>query len=199
MRDLVAGERADLGDTVVVAFDGPTPALALIALDPSRTASGAFPPIDSATREMRPAGSFDGDGRLTLRLDQVPAAVDRLLLVAFDPDAQPLRRILCASLGDLRFAVDLAARADAAVIMLEFYRYRGRWRLAANGQGFSGGLIAIAATHGADPDWARRLGHRNAAGVGHARDDGTQADDRRRRRAEARHRAAASRSIAIMC
>ena len=179
MRDLVAGERADLGGEVVVAFGDSAPPLALIALDAARTAASAFPPIDTATREMRPAATFAEDGGLTLRLDQMPAAVDRLLLVAFDPDAQPLRRTLKADLGAMRFAVDLSARADAAVILLEFYRHRGAWRLAANGQGFSGGLIAIAATHGVDPDWARRLGHRGVSGFWGERSDDASDYDRR--------------------
>ncbi len=159
MRDLVAGERADIGGEVVVATDDSPVALALIALDGARRGSAVFAPIDTTRREMRPAASFAEDGRLTARLDQMPDAVERLLLVAFDPMAQALRRQVRVAVADLRFGVDLSTRPDAAVIILELYRYRGGWRLAANGQGFSGGLVAVAAAHGVDTDWARRLGH----------------------------------------
>lgn len=172
MRDLVAGERADVAGEIVAAIDDPPVALALIALDGARAASAAFPPIDTTTREMRPAASFGDDDRLSLRLEQMPAGVERLLLVAYDPKAQALRRSVRIVVAELRFGVDLAGRADAAVILLEVYRHRGAWRLAANGQGFSGGLVAVAAAHGVDTAWARRLGHQDAHDPGTDRDSG---------------------------
>lgn len=159
MRDLVAGERADIAGEIGVSVDDAACALALIALDGARSASPAFPPIDTTTRELRPAASFGEDRQLSVRLDQVPVAVERLLLVAFDTDARPLHRAVRVSGADVRFGVDLAGRDDSAVILLELYRHQGRWRLAANGQGFRGGLVAVAAAHGVDTDWARRLGH----------------------------------------
>lgn len=168
MRDLVAGERAGIGGGEVAVAVEQSPAdlapidLALIALDAARGASPAFPPIDTTTRELRPAASFGEDRRLSLRLDRMPAAVERLLLVAFDPRARALRRAIRVTAGEVRFGVDLSARDEAAVILLEFYRHRGGWRLAANGQGFSGGLVMVAAAHGVDAGWARRLGHGHA-------------------------------------
>lgn len=166
MRDLVAGERADVDGDVVITFDDPPVPLVLAALDAPRTGSSAFPPIDSATRELRPAASFEDERRLVLRLDRMPAAVERLLLIAYDSTGRRLQRALGVQAADLRFGVDLAARADAAVILFELYRHRGAWRLAANGQGFSGGLVAVAAAHGLDADWARRLGHQSTGGSG---------------------------------
>lgn len=171
MRDLVAGERADIAGEIVVSVDDAACALALIALDGARAGSRAFAPIDTQTREMRPAAAFGEDRRLTARLDQLPAEVERVVLVAFDPDARPLHRGLQVSVTDMRFGIDLTGRQDAAVILLELYRHRGRWRLAANGQGFSGGLVAVAAAHAVDTDWARRLGHPAAREQDFAPDD----------------------------
>ena len=163
MRDLVAGERAPIAGEVVVAIDDPPVELALLALDAARRAASAFPPIDTTARELRPAASFGEDRRLTLRLDRMPATVERLLLVAFHQRAEALRRGLRVSAGALRFGIDLATRDDSAVILIEVYRHGGGWRLAANGQGFSGGLVMVAAAHGVDADWARRLGHQGTS------------------------------------
>lgn len=157
MRDLVAGERAGLSDAISIGVDEAIP-LALIALDGMRATSSAFPPIDATSREMRPAAHFVENGRLELRLDLLSTNVDRLLLVAYDTGSRALRRRITTSAGELRFTVDLSGREDAAVILVEIYRHRGEWRLAANGQGFSSGLVAVAAAHGADLAWARRLG-----------------------------------------
>ena len=82
MRDLVSGERAPVGGRLVLTLADPLRpplGLALIALDRGRTASAAFPPIDSTTREMRPAAQFEEGGRVAIDLDQMPAGVERLV------------------------------------------------------------------------------------------------------------------------
>lgn len=168
MRDLIAGERAAIAGAQVLAVtsDGPPPALALIALDADRRTAPAFPPIDSRTRELRPAAQFEDEARLRLDLASVPEGVVRLMVIAFDPDNQPIARHLAAELATLRFALDLRGRADAAVILVEFYRHQGGWRIAANGQGFAMGLSAIAAAHGIDHGWVVRLIPRLQPGAG---------------------------------
>lgn len=172
MRDLVAGERAPIAGTAqfaLAAAGGDPPTLALIALEADRRASPSFPPIDSMTRELRPAARFEDAGRLRIDTADMPAVIERLLLVAFDRGGLPIGRRVTIETGALRFSVDLADRADAAVILIECYRYQGAWRIAANGQGFAIGLIAIAAAHGIDRGWAERLNPRLEPG----RDDRT--------------------------
>ncbi len=163
MRDLVAGERAPIAGTALftlAAGGGEPPTLALIALEADRRASPSFAPIDSVTRELRPAAQFEDAERLRLDTADMPAAVERLLLVAFDRGGRPIGRRVTIETGDLRFSIDLADRADAAVILIECYRHQGAWRIAANGQGFAIGLVAIAAAHGIDRAWAERLNPR---------------------------------------
>ncbi|SEJ12264.1 TerD domain-containing protein [Sphingobium sp. AP50] len=160
MRDLVAGERTPISGERIFAFaggGGHNLALALIALGSDRRTASAFPPLDSVTREMRPAARFEDGDRLSLSLDAVPAEVDRLQLIAFDRETQPIARRLTVETGDLRFGVDLHDRPDAAVILIECYRHQGAWRMAANGQGFAMGLGAIAGAHGIDHGWVQRL------------------------------------------
>ena len=160
MRDLVAGERAAIAGVGVFALagdGGDQPTLALIALGADRRVSPVFPPIDALTREMRPAAQFEDGARLRVALDDMPGAVERLVLIAFDRGNQPIGRIVTLETEALRFAVDLRERPDAAVILIECYRHQGAWRIAANGQGFAMGLSAIAAAYGIDHSWVTRL------------------------------------------
>lgn len=160
MRDLVAGERAAIAGKQRFTLAGDSanlPKLALIALGPDRQTAPTFPPIDGRTREMRPAAQFEDEQTIALDLEQIGAGVDRLLLIAFDRESQPIATRLMVQSADLRFAADLRARPDAAVILIECYRHQGGWRLSANGQGFAMGLSAIAAAHGIDRSWVTRL------------------------------------------
>lgn len=172
MRELVAGERIDLPGEVAVDFDGAPTGRALLGLGSDHRSSPSFPPIDDASRELRPAARFEGEARLRLVFAEVPPDVDRLLVVAFERAARSIARSISLRLAEAGFGVDLGDRADAAVIMAEIYRHRGGWRLAANGQGFAGGLVVLASAYGADAAWARRLGHADAAGPGVGGDRG---------------------------
>ena len=177
MRDLVAGERVGVGDALTLTLDAPLRpplALAVIALDAVRRGSAAWPPLDSVARELRPAARFDEGGALHLALSALPAAVERLAVVAFvtsGPGGGVTFRdlgALAVTTGDLRFRVDLIDRADTALILVELYRHGGGWRLAANGGGFVHGLPALASAHGVDEGWARRVG--GGSGPDHAPD-----------------------------
>ena len=167
MRDLVAGERAAIAGTPVFGLSGDggaLPILVLVGLAADRRVAVDFSPIDAVTREMRPGAQFEDHDRLRLDFDALPTTVERLLLVAFDRGNQPIRLALSIQTTDLRFAVDLRNRADAAVILVECYRHQGCWRMAANGQGFALGLNAIAAAHGIDHGWVIRQIPRLQAG-----------------------------------
>jgi S1-C subfamily serine protease len=121
----------------------------LVALGPDKRLAPAFAPLDIAAREMRPGAGYGSQGELQLDLSSVPSGVDRLILVlhllrgagagiSFRDFSE-----IAVNTGQHRFAVDLANRGEAALIMLEIYRRDGGWRMSASGQGFVGGLRAL--------------------------------------------------------
>jgi S1-C subfamily serine protease len=166
MRDLVPGERVAVGAEIELALAEavrPPLALALVALDRSRRASAAFPPIDSASRELRPAARFGEDDRLALSLGELPPEVERLALIAYlaggaggGTSFRAFGYLTLLAAG-FRFRVELVDRADTAIILAELYRHGGGWKIAANGGGFIQGLSGVAEAFGIDPAWARRL------------------------------------------
>lgn len=140
----------------------PPLAMALVSLDTAQRACVESPPIDTVAREMRPGLRFD-DGQAVVTFAEMPAAVDRVALVLFSTIGAGGDAALRTSgsitvvAEQLRFRIDLTNRSDAALILVELYRHGGGWKLVANGQGFVGGLAAVALAFGLDPDWARRL------------------------------------------
>ncbi len=177
MRDLIAGERTTItsaGITLaLVPALHPPLAMALVSLDTARRGCRENPPIDTVARELRPGLRFD-DGQAVVRFPDLPVTTDRVALVLFSTigagGGAALRNTgpIVVVADQLRFAVDLTDRGDSALILIELYRHGGGWKLVANGQGFAGGLAAVAAAFGLDPDWARRLEGRAES---HAPDD----------------------------
>jgi S1-C subfamily serine protease len=153
--DLAPGQRVDLAErTLTLAVDSPArelletrTAVMLLALDTSGAASDAFPPINSLTRELRSGAAFAGRHELSVALDEVPAAVQRLALLLFATVGAGFTvkelRSLEARAGGRRLRLDLLNRGESAVLLFDLYRRGGGWRLGANGQGFSGGLAAV--------------------------------------------------------
>lgn len=166
MRDLIAGERTAVtsaGITLaLVPALAPPLAMALVPLDTARRACGDNPPIDTVARELRPGLRFDGT-QATVTFADLPAATDRVALVLFSTigagGGAAIRNVgpIVVVADQLRFAIDLTNRSDSALILIELYRHGGGWKLVANGQGFVGGLAAVASAFGLEPDWARRL------------------------------------------
>jgi tellurite resistance protein TerA len=95
------------------------------------------------------AGSI---ARFAVNLDQLPAAITKLVFVAAIDGAQTMRSLgACAlNLGSaVRFPWSGADFGDEkAVIVAELYRRDGSWRFGAVGQGFNGGLSALLAHFG---------------------------------------------------
>lgn len=97
---------------------------------------------------------------VTLRLDDVPEEVDRIMLTAsLDPalditfGVASLVRLRVQRTSDARDLVffDIAdARDERALLFAECYRRRGEWRLRAIGQGYAGGLASLIADFGID-------------------------------------------------
>ena len=162
MRELTSGERVSIDAPVVeVNIDGPRLrdlgerlGATLVALDATRQIPASFAPITVATREMRPGASFGDGGALRIDFGAIPIDVDRLMLILYIVggigSGITFRDFgsLTATIGDDRFQLDFTNRGDAAVILVELYRFKGGWRLAANGQGFVGGIGAVASALG---------------------------------------------------
>jgi hypothetical protein len=158
MRDLAPGQRVSLTEpTVEIRLDGPRLGplqrelgFLIVALDPARRLAAEFPPLEVGARELRPGVGFGEAGELRLDLATLPQQVDRLLLIIFlqrGPGAGLSFRDLgelTAALGPYRLTLDLTNRGDTALIVCEIYRRDGGWRLSGNGQGFAGGLAALA-------------------------------------------------------
>ncbi len=164
MRDIRIGERAPLdAPTVAINVDGPQISAragqigaVLLALDTGRKVPAGFDPIVASERQMRPGAGFDEAGALQIDFAKLPDTVDRLMLIFYIVGGfgagVTLRdfQSLTTTIGDYRFALDLSQRNEAALILVEMYRRDGGWRLAANGQGFVGGINAVASALGVD-------------------------------------------------
>ncbi len=158
MRDLATGERVTLEvPSVTIKLEGPQldrfgPALGavLVALDANRKIPTVFAPTTLANRELRSGASFGDGGTITIDFAQIPADVERLMVVLYIIGGVGTGvtfldfGALTALIGDYRYSVDLTNRGEAALILVELYRHNGGWRLAANGQGFVGGVSAVA-------------------------------------------------------
>lgn len=158
MRDLTLGERVAIETPVVeIALDGPRLielgerlGAVVVALDANRKIPASFEPITLEKRELRPGASFGERGILQIDFASLPADVERLMFVIYIIGGYGTGLTfrdfgnLAATIGDVRFPVDFTDRGEAAVILVELYRHKGGWRLAANGQGFVGGVGAVA-------------------------------------------------------
>lgn len=162
--ELITGQRVPLQHPVVaLRLEGPYLArlsrelgAMLVALGPDRRLAPGFAPLDIGAREMRPGAGYGSQGELQLDLSSVPPGVDKLILVlhllrgpgtgiSFRDFAE-----LALNTGQHRYALDLANRGEAALIMAEIYRREGGWRMSASGQGFVGGLRALQNALGVD-------------------------------------------------
>ena len=158
MRDLTIGERVGI-ETPRTEINITGPKLdsygerlgaVLVALDINRHIPSSFAPVTLAAREMRPGAHFGDGGALIVEFATLPADVDRLMLVLYIIGGVGAGitfrdfQSLSATVGDNRFALDLTNRGEAALILVELYRHKGAWRLSANGQGFVGGIGAVA-------------------------------------------------------
>lgn len=109
-------------------------------------------------------GAGDGDDEaLKIILDQVPANITRLVVAVTIHEAEARRqnfgmvrdafiRIvnLETNVEITRFDLSEDYSTETAMIFGEIYRYNGEWKFKAVGQGYAGGLRALAISHGVD-------------------------------------------------
>lgn len=205
MRDLATGERVPIeASSVTLKLEGPqldrlgsSLGAVLVALDSNRKIPSSFMPTTLDTRELRPGASFGDGGSISIDFAALPTDVERVMVVLYIIGGVGVGvtfldfGVLTATLGDYRYRLDLNNRGEAALILVELYRHKGGWRLAANGQGFVGGIGAVANALGItinvpqpelppvgrdvppDFDYGRPLppgGNRNGSGSGFAVD-----------------------------
>lgn len=164
MPELTTGQRAPLpGPVVEINVDGPQVqaragqlGAILVATGTDRKLSPSFAPVSALTRELRPGAQFDEAGALRIDLATLPLDVERLTLILYIVGGmgrgvtfRDFER-LTTSVGDYRYTLELTNRGEASLILIEIYRRNGEWRIAANGQGFVGGLGAVGHALGVD-------------------------------------------------
>lgn len=104
------------------------------------------------------AVKFAGQGKFDLDLARLPASIDALVMTLAIDGAGTMRQLGASSVslkngssvaGCYRFDGGHFA-SERAVMLLEFYRKDGAWRLCAVGQGFNGGLDALVTHFGGE-------------------------------------------------
>ncbi len=107
-------------------------------------------------------GDGDGDDEsVKVVLDKVPAEIERLVVAVTIHEAQARSqnfgmvrgayiRLVNIDTGDeiVRFDLTEDASVETAMIFGEVYRHNNEWKFRAVGQGYAGGLHALAVAHG---------------------------------------------------
>ena len=109
-------------------------------------------------------GVGDGDDEvLKIKLDQVPTAIVRLVVAVTIHEAQVrkqnfgmvhnafIRLVNSETNVEIaRFDLSEDSSTETAMVFGEVYRYGSEWKFKAVGQGYAGGLRALAIQHGVD-------------------------------------------------
>ncbi|MDQ3059838.1 MAG: TerD family protein [Pseudomonadota bacterium] len=109
-------------------------------------------------------GAGDGDDEaIKIKLDQVPTEITRLVVAVTIHEAQArkqnfgmvhdafIRLVNSETNVELtRFDLSEDYSTETAMVFGEVYRYGGEWKFKAVGQGYAGGLRALAIQHGVD-------------------------------------------------
>lgn len=107
-------------------------------------------------------GDADGDDEtITIKLNEVPANIHRIVVAVSIHDAQTRNQNfgqvsdsyirVVNSVGNVELAkFDLGEDASTQIVLTfgELYRHNGDWKFRAVGEGFAGGLQALAASFG---------------------------------------------------
>ncbi len=107
-------------------------------------------------------GEGDGDDEsLKIKLDQVPADVEKVVFVVTIHDAQARHQNFGQVSGAFirlvnddtqievaRYDLTEDASTETAMLFGELYRHNGEWKFRAVGQGYAGGLASVCAQYG---------------------------------------------------
>jgi S1-C subfamily serine protease len=162
MSDLIPGQRIELLQPVVeLRIEGPrldqfgrSLGALIVGVDRNKQVPADFAPMDIEQRELRPGAGYGPHGEVRLDLAALPPQVERLLLILYfahgGSNAQSFRDFerLTLIAEPHRFTMELGGRDDTALVFAEIYRRGDGWRMAANGQGFVGGVGALQSAFG---------------------------------------------------
>ncbi len=83
---------------------------------------------------------------------RIPAAIERIAacVVVDGGKASSLKMISFAVQGGPSFSHDVSDASESAIIVAEYYRRNGEWKMRAVGQGFNGGMAPLARSFGMD-------------------------------------------------
>ncbi|KAE9641112.1 trypsin [Pseudomonas sp. PB103] len=105
-----------------------------------------------------------------LKLDEIPAGSDRVLLVVYTFSAagpvSELKNLRLQVDGQIDYALDLGENGESAIIIGEFYRRNDQWKFRALAEGSAYGLAALGRRIGLDIDDAHPNGRSSGAGSG---------------------------------
>ncbi|THA11435.1 TerD family protein [Rodentibacter pneumotropicus] len=116
----------------------------------------------AADGSVEHTGEGDGDDEsLIVHLNKLPTAIEKIAVTVTIHDAESRKQsfgqvsnafIRCVN-GDnnqeiARFDLTEDASTETAMIFGEIYRHNGEWKFRAVGQGFAGGLAALARNYG---------------------------------------------------
>jgi len=90
---------------------------------------------------------------LQLDLQNIPATIHKIavtLVIDGRDNLSGLLHLTMALEGVAKFVPETEGRQEKALILAEFYRHQGNWKLRAVGQGFHGGLEPLAIHYGVD-------------------------------------------------
>lgn len=107
-------------------------------------------------------GDGDGDDEaVKVVLDKIPSGIEKLVVAVTIHDAESKRQnfgmvssayIRLVNLDNdteiVRFDLSEDASVETSMIFGEVYRHNGEWKFRAVGQGYAGGLYALATAHG---------------------------------------------------
>lgn len=107
-------------------------------------------------------GAGDGDDeQILIDLDKVPANIAKIAVTVTIHDADVRRqnfgmvsnafaRVVDNDTGKEMIRYDLGEdfSTETALVVVEFYRHQGSWKMSAVGQGYAGGLAALARSYG---------------------------------------------------
>lgn len=91
----------------------------------------------------------DGETRFAVRLGQIPSGVEKIVFTAtVHENKAPFGKIadIALDVGGVRGRIPCAGMTETALILAEIYQRNGAWKVRVIGQGFNGGLAALA-TH----------------------------------------------------
>jgi stress response protein SCP2 len=94
------------------------------------------------------AGSVNGQATFSVNLGQLPAGVEKVVFTATIHENRAtfgqLALPITANFDDIQGKIPCAGMTETALILAELYRRSGVWKVRVVGQGFNGGLAALA-------------------------------------------------------